>query len=120
MLFVIVLFGLIKTVIFFIKNYESKHEVCLEMEQRWKEKEMNGLINLKFIDSTNHNLKTTKYTHKNSSGSWIFAWDYSGLFEFLKEGDFVIKKTNSLEVFVIRDGIKYNFILNPKCERFEN
>jgi hypothetical protein len=88
-------------------------EVYYEQE---KEIHYNGIITKKFIDEKEHNYPIIKIDEGEKIIVYNLSSDISGLFDFLKEGDRVIKRQGTNNIVVQRDGKEASFTLDYGCE----
>lgn len=114
----IIIIGLIRAALFFISNYESTYEVCIQKKEEWKEKELKGRLISKYIDSTQHNYKTALFIQENDSIRWVLDWDESKLYSNLLIGDSVFKRKGQLKIQLYRgkDMVYHN--LDFKCDSY--
>ncbi|MEG9329213.1 hypothetical protein V6B16_14815 [Salinimicrobium catena] len=100
--------------IIFWSSIESKTD-CESFISGIKSEKYNGIVTEKYIDSINHMYK--KVILKNSSKTNIILLDdeKSGLFRYLKNGDSIFKKNNSLKVHIKRNTSDTIFNLDYYC-----
>lgn len=88
---------------------------CNDMKMA-RDENIKGVVVTKTRDSRNHMWKTVEYS--NTTGihqTLIFRNDESGAYEFLLQGDSILKDYNSLELIILRDTIVTKYQLNYGC-----
>lgn len=77
-----------------------------------------GTVKRKFRDKDSHMWKTVEYAGDKgiSFTTLIFRNDESGAYDFLMQGDSIIKKPGSLDLQVFRDGQKRIYKLEYGCK----
>lgn len=106
---------LIIGVMFFIVQILNQPS-CLESYIKEKEIHFNGIITKKFIDKKNHNYPMIQILNKGTSLDYNLIHDLSGVFDFVIEGDTIVKKkgTNTIVVKgVFKDTL---FVLDYGCK----
>ena len=114
----IIIIGLVRAIFFFVSNFESAHEVCLQKETEWRAKKLNGKLIAKYIDSTQHNYKTALFIEGNDSVRWILDWDESKLFTILTIGDSIVKRKGQLKIQLFREKRLIHHKINLKCDSY--
>ena len=112
---IFLIIGLIIMAIWFYFQIR-KQGTCKEAENKEFHIEYNGVVIKKYIDKTNHNFEIIEIGNKDQIQKIMMDWDKSGLFEYVKEEDSIIKELNSLEVKVYRNKIVTTFIIDYQCE----
>ena len=109
--------GLIVAIIFFFvisRNIKGCDEAYLE----FYDLSFNGLVLKKYIDHSNHALKTIdlKYSNDITWSIVYFNFDYSGLYEYIQEYDSIVKRENSYRVTVYRGDNTIEFDVDYQCQ----
>ena len=89
---------------------------CSEYYKKAKLNEFNGIVENKFIDKKQHNYKIIILFNKSALEKIILNTDKSGFYEYIKEGDSIIKETGSYKMKVFKKSkIDTIFILYYGC-----
>lgn len=90
---------------------------CKEAYKLLESKEIKGIMISKYLDKANHAFKTIELRTNISVEKWVIDADKSGLYQYILEGDSLVKQSDSYEVRLYRDGV-YNrtFIMDYKCD----
>lgn len=76
-----------------------------------------GVVINKFIDSTQHNYPTIVIKKMdNSRFKFDLTHDKSGIYNFLLIGDTIVKRKESYQIEVSRNGMKNTFVLDYGCD----
>ena len=81
-----------------------------------KREEWDGLISEKYLDVKNHSYQTIVITNSRRVDKVIFVSEVSGFYNTVQVGDYINKKSGSLNVILQRDGIKTTRKLNYNCD----
>lgn len=123
------LLTLIAICFYFISNFSKdifekkflpslREESLCETMRIAKNESFRGVLIKKFKDKKNHNYKTALI---NQNGelleSTIFVLDETDAYDYLKEGDSIIKEENSLLVKISRHTERNEFELYYGCEK---
>lgn len=98
--------------VFFFSEDVNKHQQCKEKEEFIKSS-FECQVNKKYVDYENHAFRTINFLDCKSfilKGS-----ETSGLFEFVNEGDILMKKYGTEEVVVIRGDEQFVFKIYLPC-----
>ena len=68
----------------------------------YKEYSYEGIVSNKFIDNEQHNYQTVLIQNGQKTDKLLLDFETSGLFEFIKVGDSIFKKKNSLKLKLVR------------------
>ncbi|GAB3830417.1 hypothetical protein [Pontibacter rugosus] len=97
-----------------ITNYSLCDDEETVRAQFWS-----GVIDSKYLDSLNHNYKTLRITGELNSHYktylLILTNDESGLYEYISEGDSILKQLDSLKAKVVHDTVNKEFIIDMGC-----
>ena len=86
----------------FFTNIPSIESRRCKRFNNYLEHQVQGIVKSKFNDSSNHNIPTLNLNNdKRETETVIFI---SELYEYLRPGDSIIKKSGSSEISVYRDG----------------
>ena len=109
------LFLFILVVIFVIPDI-PKNSLCNAENRARKLVIDNGVLVKKFRDAPNHNYKTIRYrVNDREMESLVFVLEGSGCYDYLMEGDSIVKTENDLTFKVIRQGRDSLFKLDYEC-----
>ncbi|UII34116.1 hypothetical protein LVD17_09850 [Fulvivirga ulvae] len=76
-----------------------------------------GIIVKKYLDRKNHSNRTIKFKNNNDiKESILFALDSSGAYDFLIEGDSIVKNKGELRVRIYRDSVLNEFNIDYGCK----
>lgn len=67
--------------------------------------EFNGVVINKFIDKNEHNFKKVIINDNNTKGTILFDIETSGVYDFFKVGDSIVKHKGNIQIRVIRNDI---------------
>ena len=90
---------------------------CFELQLKEKSIEYRGIVIDKFIDKENHLYKTIVLSNNNIENKVIIpSRDNSGLFNYLKLGDSVVKNPETLSIKIYRKKILRTLTIDFDCE----
>ena len=98
-------------VLFFIYNYRSPSIIRREKFSIDVLLAINGIVIKKYVDNKQHNHKTCLYIENSDTIKLLLDFDTSGLFNYIIEGDSIIKKSGDPKILVKRNNISNSFVL---------
>jgi lipopolysaccharide export LptBFGC system permease protein LptF len=114
-----IIIPLIAIIIIFLFNYLvpdsfyswRKSSEC-RLERDMKNAEYSGVVEEKFLDTNNHNIKTIKL-----SNDFIEIYqNHNNFFEMVEVGDSIYKKNNSLRFDIFRQDSSFSIIIDFRCK----
>jgi hypothetical protein len=101
---------------FYVFVFNKQQTLCENIFSETVKEFYEGIIIQKYIDNKNHMNKTLIIRCLNENDVVkVFNWDKSGLFEFVQQGDMIIKKSNEKYIYIKRDSLEKVFELDFKC-----
>ena len=98
-------------------NEERKNRHRCEAEQRGLSINLNGAISAKYRDSGNHNAQTIEINSINGNiRSTFLLNETGGFFNAVSVGDSLYKEPGTLEIFIIRNGVRKMHQLRYDCD----
>lgn len=92
--------------------YSWRESSECRLERDMKNTEYSGVIEEKFLDTKNHNIKTIKL-----SNDFIEIYqNQNSFFEKVNVGDSLYKNSNSLRFDIIRQDSSFSIIIDFKCK----
>lgn len=96
------------SLVHFTRKYGNK-----ETMKYYKELNFNGVVIKKYINKTQHNFSMLEIKHSGEDAQKVnLSTDISGLFNYVREKDSVVKVKGILKVHVYRNSTDSVFILN--------
>ena len=93
---------------------------CKKQEKLYIETyDINGIIELKFYDPNNHRARTLRVLNKGFQQDFKFQGENHGFYEFVSEGDTVLKRAGSDTIKVVRAGQVNTFLIDFDCKPYE-
>jgi hypothetical protein len=106
---------LLRTFYLFLKE-RTPIDTCYEAYLRLKSKEYCGVVNRKFQDIMNHGSITIEIKRDSSILKWPVANEKSGLYQYIKLNDSIVKESGSFEVLIYRNSVYDTlFVLDYDC-----
>ncbi len=93
-------------------------KIRCEAKETAIEEEISGIIIKSFRDKENHIIKTVEFESRGKlKKSLIFDLEVSGIHSELAVGDSIFKPKGQLNLFLIRDGISRELMLDFDCDQ---
>lgn len=106
-----VFLSILFVIIFFIYHFESPLKIRNEKFRRDLKLSFNGIVIDKFVDSVNHNYKTILIKENLDTTRFIFDFDRTNTFHYIKTGDSIIKDKGDSAILIIRNKNRKEFTL---------
>jgi predicted house-cleaning noncanonical NTP pyrophosphatase (MazG superfamily) len=107
---------IIAGVIIFIMSPSTK-ENCINSYSELRSESYIGIVTKKYVDKDEHYFITVEIKLKDEITSWILDNDKSGLYDYLKIGDSIVKKNGTYKVRIYRKSkVDTVFILDYGCD----
>jgi hypothetical protein len=108
----VVFFAFLSVYILFFERDFTNHGQCEKKKSFYSSHFRCTVVN-KFIDKPNHSFETIEFD--NCSKFIVVPGDTSGLFNFLRPGDILVKKKDSEKIVVQRASEEFDFLLYFGC-----
>lgn len=102
--------------IIFFYYQTNKHNPCEDSYKKFKNREISGLVQKKYVDSANHLYKTVEVLQKNNLDMVYFNLDKGGSYEYIEQGDSIFKKKKSDILTIIRNTNTRKFKIEYRCK----
>jgi hypothetical protein len=103
------------TILVFILFKPSERKLCRQAYSEVLKMHYKGVVIEKYFDSKNHLAPTVVVNSMQNSFKIIDYRDESGLFDYLKKGDSIVKIENSSIVLIKRNGLNKTFRIIYNC-----
>ena len=105
--------------VFYLEDYMSyfgMSSMCRKAKRVY-DTELHGNVSEKYLDKYNHMSETIKIVSEaDSKVSTILASEQSGVYQLLKVGDSIIKRSGELEIEIVRNGNMKTYRLDYMCD----
>ena len=104
-------FSVVIAIIFFIYYFQFPSKVRKETFERDVRLEFNGRVVKKFINVENHNYEMLHIKSGDDTISFLLNFDLSGLFDYVRVGDSIVKYEDKTRIIVITERNSKEFFL---------
>ena len=109
---------IISLVILYLNNSDSLDlsTSCSNLDY-FKQTVFHGRVIKKYVDQSNHRLKTIQIQDRDQVFEYVLIQDTSGFYEYVKPGDSLLKLKNDDHIKLIRDGLNRKFKIWYGCDK---
>lgn len=93
---------------------------CKKLEKIYIETyDIYGIVKAKYNDTDNHGVRTLEVLNKGNRQNFKFHVDMHGFYEFITEGDSIVKPAGVDTLKVFRNGVVRYFLIDFNCKPYQ-